>query len=415
MINLLTNTSSIFFYLIPVALISGPFIPDLFLSLIGLFFIIIRKNKLIDEIRNNQFIKLLLIFWVYITIRSLFANNILLSLESSLFYFRFGIFVLAITWLIRQNIINLKILTNIYCIVLLFIAIDCIFQFIFGYNFIGIEKYNNRLTSFFDGYNDEYNNLVVGNYLARLLPISLALILLTVKLNSKNIIFFIIYLNIVSAAIFMSGERVTILNLFILFISLCMINFGFRKLFLVNMIIIILAGSISLSSNDNLKKRIIVETIEQINPTYINNFQIISSAHHPLIVNALKNFKDNIIFGNGTKMFREICKKYDQENNSCNTHPHNTYVQLLTETGVIGFSFVFSFFLIVSYKILKFIYLNFNKIITQKKTSYFLLLILIFTNLFVYQPTMSFFHNWISVIYFLPLPILFYLNENSEI
>ena len=149
MINLLIHTSSIFFYLIPVALISGPFIPDLFLSLIGIFFIIIRKNKLIDEIKNNQFIKYFLIFWAYILIRSLFASDIFLSLESSLFYFRFGIFVLAITWLIKQNFINLKILTNIYFFILLFIAIDCIFQFIFGYNFIGIEKYNNRLTSFF--------------------------------------------------------------------------------------------------------------------------------------------------------------------------------------------------------------------------------------------------------------------------
>ena len=415
MINLLTNSSSIFFYLIPVALISGPFIPDLFLSLIALFFIIIRKNKLIDEIKNNQFIKYFLVFWAYITIRSLFANNVLLSLESSLFYFRFGIFVLAITWLIQQNFINLRILTNIYFLILLFIAIDCIFQFIYGYNFIGIEKYNNRLTSFFDGYQGNYNNLVVGNYLARLLPISLALILLTFKLKSKNIIFFIIYLNIVSAAIFMSGERVTILNLLFLFISLCIINFGFRKLFLINIIIILFAGSISLAFNDNLKNRIIVETIEQIKPSSSNKFQIISSAHHPMIENALKNFKDNIIFGNGTKMFREICKKYDQENNSCNTHPHNTYVQLLTETGVIGFSFVFLFFLIISYKILRFIYLYYDKIITQNKASYFLLLILIFTNLFVYQPTMSFFHNWISIIYFLPLPIFFYLNENNKI
>lgn len=415
MINLLIHTSSIFFYLIPVALISGPFIPDLFLSLIGIFFIIIRKNKLIDEIKNNQFIKYFLIFWAYILIRSLFASDIFLSLESSLFYFRFGIFVLAITWLIKQNFINLKILTNIYFFILLFIAIDCIFQFIFGYNFIGIEKYNNRLTSFFDGYQGHYNNLVVGNYLARLLPISLALILLTIKLNSKNIIFFIIYLNIVSAAIFLSGERVTILNLFFLFISICIINFGFRKLFLINIIIILLAGSISLTFNNQLKNRIVFETIEQINPSSSDNFQIISSAHHPMIENALKNFKDNIIFGNGTKMFRKICKKYDQEKNSCNTHPHNTYAQLLTETGLIGFSFVFLFFLIISYKILRFLFLYYDKIICQNKASYFLLLILIFTNLFVYQPTMSFFHNWISIIYFLPLSIFFYLNENNKI
>ena len=86
----------------------------------------------------------------------------------------------------------------------------------------------------------------------------------------------------------------------------------------------------------------------------------------------------------------------------------------INRDGVIGFSLLL-FFLIIFYKILRFINLYYDKIITQNKASYFLLLILIFTNLFVYQPTMSFFHNWISIIYFLPLPIFFYLNENNKI
>ena len=95
-------------------------------------------------------------------------------------------------------------------------------------------------------------HLFVGNYLARLLPISLALILLTFKLNRKNIIFFIIYLNIVSAAIFLSGERVTILNLsFYLFHFVLLILV--LENYLYSIIIILFVGSISLTFNDKLK------------------------------------------------------------------------------------------------------------------------------------------------------------------
>ena len=59
---------------------------------------------------------------------------------------------------------------------------------------------------------------------------------------------------------------------------------------------------------------------------------------------AVEMFKEKPILGHGYKSFRNKCKKYDYINskfvkNRCSTHPHNTYVQLLTETGLIGFTF----------------------------------------------------------------------------
>jgi O-antigen ligase len=50
-------------------------------------------------------------------------------------------------------------------------------------------------------------------------------------------------------------------------------------------------------------------------------------------------------------MFRVMCKdeKYAVGISPCMTHPHNFYVQLLAETGIIGFSFLFSAFAYVLY------------------------------------------------------------------
>ena len=44
------------------------------------------------------------------------------------------------------------------------------------------------------------------------------------------------------------------------------------------------------------------------------------------------------------KCLEIICKdeKYATGINPCMTHPHNFYIQLLAETGIIGFLFLFS-------------------------------------------------------------------------
>ena len=53
-------------------------------------------------------------------------------------------------------------------------------------------------------------------------------------------------------------------------------------------------------------------------------------------------FLDNKIFGVGMKNFRNYCSddKYQVSKLSCSTHPHNTYIQILTETGLFGFLFI---------------------------------------------------------------------------
>ena len=73
---------------------------------------------------------------------------------------------------------------------------------------------------------------------------------------------------------------------------------------------------------------------------------IFTPTHDSHIRTAFKMFKDKPILGHGPKMFRIKCsdKKYSTGIKSCNTHPHNFYVQLLAETGILGFSFLFAAF-----------------------------------------------------------------------
>ena len=66
-------------------------------------------------------------------------------------------------------------------------------------------------------------------------------------------------------------------------------------------------------------------------------------------------FEDSKLFGKGPNMFRKLCDdpKYNSGPKSCSTHPHNYYIQLLGETGIIGFLLLFSVYLIIIFELIR--------------------------------------------------------------
>ena len=163
----------------------------------------------------------------------------------------------------------------------------------------------------------------------------------------------------------------------------------------------------------NVKNRFIDYTFFQIfqNNDKINFFSI---EHEELFKTSNEIFKENIFLGSGPNTFRIKCNKYNYVN-SCSTSPHNIYIQLLSETGIIGFTFLTLIFLTLFFIIMReFIMRNlFNK---KKVNDVFLLFIICsFINIWPIIPTGNFFHNWINIIYFMPLGLIIYsLNLNTE-
>ena len=152
-LNLNNNLIQYLFILIPLFLITGPFLPDLTLTIIGLLsiFIIYKKNYF-KNISKNYFFVFFFIFCIIILLRSIFSENIFLSLESSLFYFRFGLFSLAVYFLISKNEKTLKYLLIVFIIIYLALLIDSYYQLSILKNLIGLmyeNTQNFRITSFF--------------------------------------------------------------------------------------------------------------------------------------------------------------------------------------------------------------------------------------------------------------------------
>ena len=125
-------------------LIWGPFFPDLIVSLSSLIFLFyVIKNKDFYYLNNKPFI-IFIIFCLYcIFVTLLRAEDKLLSFESSLFYFRIGLFSCLIWYLIDQdkNILKYFYYSLIICFTVL--VIDGYFQFFTGSNILGF-KYSGR-------------------------------------------------------------------------------------------------------------------------------------------------------------------------------------------------------------------------------------------------------------------------------
>ena len=134
--------------------------------------------------------------------------------------------------------------------------------------------------------------------------------------------------------------------------------------------------------------------------------------HFNHYLTAVEIFKDNKLFGVGPKNFRKICKNKNYYLNefSCSTHPHNYYIQVLSETGIIGFLLIFIIYL-------SFVYLYFHNIIKFNKENFLSKHVLISSfliNFFPFFPSGSLFNNWNSIIYTFPIGFLIALYNNRE-
>jgi hypothetical protein len=403
--------SSVLYYLLPIFLITGPFFPDFSLSIISVFFLFITIKNRDFSAYNNLYFKIFIIFYFYIVLVSFFSDNIKLSLETSLFYFRFGIFAMAIFFIIQKNNSILGNIKNIFLLVYFVLFFDTFYQLITGKNIIGlsyINLQNFRLTSFFG------KNEVLGSYIARFYPFLLSVIFFDAYKNKKKInkilIFFITLISI--CTVIMSGERT---SLFLITLSCILLFFSvisLRKYFLLGIISSIIFFVVLTHFDHRIKYRMVDSVKNQLGfqSKKIVIFSEIYESHYKIAINM---FKEKPLFGHGVKMFRDYCAKPKNfvADNACTTHPHNIYMQMLAETGIIGFILIFVIFLIISIALLK----NFLNIFCNKMQLFsnhkICLLIFYFTSLFPIAPSGNFFGNWLSVIYYIPAGFLIYLNK----
>ena len=137
----------------------------------------------------------------------------------------------------------------------------------------------------------------------------------------------------------------------------------------------VLTSLVNFSKNDPKKSNKIEEEFEidqnklkPDTPLGFDAFYTHVSHHKRLISTALVTWKQNKIFGNGIISFRIDCQKLallgpeinlqedaikHKKNFLCSNHPHNYYLEILTETGIVGIFVTFMIALLFVVFILK--------------------------------------------------------------
>ena len=194
-------------------------------------------------------------------ISSFLSTNRLLSFESSLFYFRFGLFSLAFWYVLNESSFFLKYFSIAFLLVYIFVLIDAYTQFFTGINLLGFKHdpaAGSRISGVF------YDKYVLGSFLSRTLPIIFAL-MFTQKINVNYKITISVLLFIMTdVLIYITGERSAFFYLILSTLTIILLINSWQKIrlisFLVSMIIIVIVSL----SYENTRKRMIDKTLDQI-------------------------------------------------------------------------------------------------------------------------------------------------------
>ena len=384
----------IFSILIPILLITGPFLADLSVCIIGtlfIFFTINQKGKNIQPYKKYiYFFLILYLILVTSAINSSFYQHSL----KIFFYIRFFIYFLAIVFLINKFKKYQFVFFQILKILLYILIFDSFFQYLFGFNILGISPITMEqgiaVTSFFG------DEKILGSYLIRIFPIFIYLYYLNKK--KKVNLTYINFLSIVIIIItILSYERIatffSLITFFFLFIF-NYINYKKKKIFII--LILILLGIFSTNFNNSHNR--IIHTKQQLVPN--EHLVFFSSTHQNYAISSLEIFKKNILFGSGPKTFLLACEDigFSWKKDECNIHPHNIALQVLSEVGLLGIIFYL-------YLLILFVKIFIRFLIKNDERVFLIISIFIFLNPFF--PNGNLFNNWFNVINWIAIPFIF--------
>ena len=442
-----TYLINILFSFIPVSFIAGNLILNLNILLLIIASIIIHRGEII-KIKIYFLDKIIIIFFSYAllvgffnTIYSYYFENSYYNLAiliKTISYLRYLILYFVIKYLIHKNLINFKFFFLSCASSSLFVCFDLIYQFNFGKDIFGFIATPRRMSGPFG------DELIAGGYLQRFSIFSFFLFPIFFNIKDKKISYLILFTlaTLIMFGLIVAGNRMPVILFLLMTFLIFIFEKKIRKFFI---IYLLCAASIFLTAynfNINIQKhfghfqtkiiKIInvfsssnVVTQEDSENIYLDNVKMkmdhylikigdkqffMNTTHMKEFYSGYSTWLQNKFIGGGIKSFKYNCSKTFE---NCGPHPHNYYLEILADLGLIGFillSLIFSIVLYIS--CIKKYFTNSNlkedKIIIP-------FLFLFFVEIFPIKTTGSFFTTGNATFIFLLIAITVALSRKQNL
>ena len=414
------------FCLIPLSYIAGNFAINLNIFLL-IIFSLICYNRKIFKTKLLLVDKIILSFFIFSLFSSIANTTELLSgdndrsiLIKSILFFRYLLLYFILRFLVENNIINFKWFFISSLISTLFVSLDIFYQFTFSTDIFGLKPLHSSKLS--GPFGDE---LIAGGYLHKFSLFGIFVLpFFKFKKTYLSLILSVLFL-IYITAIILSGNRMPLV-LFLLSIFLILLfENKTRKYIPISLIVVTSIFFIIYKNNlvvknsfdsfiDNSSSMIKVFVVENITKS-----SKIPEQKIPTYYQEMKTFYGtwmmNKYIGGGVKSFRHNCPKREilshNERTTCNTHPHNYYLEILTDIGLIGLIISCLIFILTIYNsLIK------NYFLKPKKSINIILVPFIFvfiSEIFPIRTSGSFFTTSTATFIFILIAVIITLSEQK--
>jgi len=376
-----------------------------------------KKVNPFSKIENTLFA----IFFTYISINSLINYITFDNVLKSISLFRYIFFSTVIVYTIHNiSSEQLKKIKYLYFFIIIFVIIDIVFQYYFGFDIFGFEPGMCE-----DGHCLRYQGpfgkeLIAGSFFAYF-----GLIIALFFFNGKILNLFFLVLGV---AILITGDRSPFVAYIIFFATYIIISKQkfIHKIILIFISFLIFFLVLNLLSSTKIRyldftKDITYSGIKKFDGNK-NIIDILKEAkdspwgkHYQV---AWAMFLDKPINGHGYNSFQIKCKKYEEITKTntgnfkgCSRHPHNAFLEILAEQGLVGLLILN---IIIFYILKKILTLKFNN--QDIKIKFILSGILFLCFYFPLKPTGSLFSVWLgSMTFFVYSFYLFFLDKEKSI
>ncbi len=403
--------------IVPISFIAGNLIINLNLILIVLITFIIFNKRFFDYEFHlvDKFLIILFLFCLLTGVINYFNSdqkNIFVeeNFFKSLLFSRYLLFYFAIRIITEKKLFNFKFFFIICSTCVIFVCLDLVLQLVAGADIFGNPKTPYKLSGPFG------SEQIAGSYLQRFGIFLFFLIPFFINFKNKNNL--IIVLSAIFILVFFSiliaGNRMPIILFILMFIMLFLYEKKLRKFSLLflfsSLVIFFVIFKLSPQINDITQHFLKMTTQILI---FLND--VLIKGNDPNITNTyIKEFysgyvtwKENSIIGGGINSFYLNCQK---TLDYCASHPHNYYLEILSELGIIGFIIsviiFIKLFMIIGLK--NYLSLNFNNNLI------FPFALLFFTEIFPFKTSGSFFTTGNATFIFFIIAIIVSLSKKHS-